>query len=172
MYDLIIIGSGPAGITAGIYAKRANLKVLVFEKGAPGGQILNTAEIENYPGFKKTSGYELASSMFEHLLELGCEVVFNEVINITNNDTYKTVHTNNETYNAKAVLIAAGAVPRTLNVENEDLFTSNGISWCAICDGPSSDFLRSCGKIADKTEQSITRLDKTVKTAFAKSHFA
>ena len=76
LYDLLIIGSGPAGITAGIYAKRANLNVAVFEKNAPGGQILNTAEVENYPGFKKVKGFELAQSMFEHLLELEVPVIW------------------------------------------------------------------------------------------------
>ncbi len=136
LYDVIIIGAGPAGITAGIYAKRANLNVLVFEKGAPGGQILSTAEIENYPGFKKTTGFELASSMFEHLLELGVEVVYEEVTDIMSEENIKKVVANQITYETKAVLFATGAIPRRLGVAGEDLYASNGISWCAICDGP------------------------------------
>lgn len=137
MFDLLIIGSGPAGITAGIYAKRANLKVALLEKGAPGGQILNTAEVENYPGFKKVSGYDIASNMFEHLLELGVEVMFEEVLDVNkqNDETFEVL-TKKQTLQSKSVLIATGAVPRMLNVEGEQNFVSNGISWCAICDGP------------------------------------
>ncbi len=136
LYDILIIGSGPAGITAGIYAKRANLKVAVFEKGAPGGQVLNTAEIENYPGFTKATGYELASAMFEHLLALDVEVIFQEVITVKDLGNKKQVITANQIFETKAVLVTSGAVPRVLGVPGEDNFASRGISWCAICDGP------------------------------------
>lgn len=136
VYDLLIIGSGPAGITAGIYAKRANLKIALFEKNAPGGQILNTAEVENYPGFKKAKGYELAQSMFEHVLELGVEVIWEEVTEVINEGEYKIVRTPDNEFKTRTVLVATGAVPRTLNVEGEADFTQKGISWCAICDGP------------------------------------
>lgn len=136
MYDLLIIGSGPAGMTAAIYAKRANLNVALLEKGAPGGQVLSTAEVENYPGFKKASGYDIASNMFEHVLELGVEVKFEEVIEVKDLITHKEVVTTSGTIETKTVLITTGAIPRTLGVIGEDNFTSNGISWCAICDGP------------------------------------
>jgi len=136
LYDLLIIGSGPAGITAGIYAKRANLNVAIFEKNAPGGQILNTAEVENYPGFKKVKGFELAQSMFEHLLELEVPVIWEEVLSVSIDGEKKIIKTEFNTYEARAVLVATGAVPRTLNVEGEADFTQKGISWCAICDGP------------------------------------
>lgn len=136
IYDVIIIGAGPAGITAGIYAKRANLNVAVFEKGAPGGQILSTAEIENYPGFKKTTGFELASSMFEHLLELGVEVFYEAVTSVLVEGDLKIVKADQNVYQTKSVLFATGAIPRRLGVKGEDQFASNGISWCAICDGP------------------------------------
>lgn len=136
IYDVLIIGSGPAGMTAAIYAKRANLNVMMFEKGAPGGQIVNTFEVENYPGFKKLSGYELATNMFEHVLELGVPVTFEEVKNVIDLGNIKEVHTENGIYQTKTVLIATGVVPRTLGVPNEDRFQANGISWCAICDGP------------------------------------
>lgn len=136
LYDILIIGSGPAGITAGIYAKRANLKVAVFEKGAPGGQVLNTAEIENYPGFTKATGYELASAMFEHVLALDVEVIFEEVITVKDLGNKKQVVTPNQVFETKAVLVTSGAVPRVLEVPGEMDFASRGISWCAICDGP------------------------------------
>ena len=136
IYDILIIGSGPAGMTAAIYAKRANLKVMLFEKGAPGGQIVDTAEVENYPGFTKAKGYELATSMFEHVLALGVDVKFEEVLEITDLGPTKKVVTANETFEAKTILITTGVVPRKLNVAGEQNYTSQGISWCAICDGP------------------------------------
>lgn len=136
MYDILIIGSGPAGMTAAIYAKRANLNVAMFEKGAPGGQVVSTAEVENYPGFKKVSGYEIASNMFEHVMSLGVEVKFEEVLDIVDHNTHKEVKTASESYLTKTILVTTGAVPRTLGVLNEENFMYNGISWCAICDGP------------------------------------
>ncbi|WP_035357244.1 NAD(P)/FAD-dependent oxidoreductase [Acholeplasma granularum] len=136
MLDLIIIGSGPAGMTAAIYAKRANLKVMMLEKSAPGGQMVDTAEIENYPGYQSLKGYELATHMFEHVLSLGCEVNFQEVITIKDFKTYKEVHTENQVFQTKAVLIATGVVPRKLEIPGEFEYSSQGISWCAICDGP------------------------------------
>lgn len=136
VYDLLVIGCGPAGMTAGIYAKRANLEVAILEKGAPGGQIVNTAEIENYTGNGKTSGVELAIKMFEHTQAIGVPTIFEEVIKINDLGHLKEVVTINQTLTTKAVLLTSGAVPRTLGVEGEDRFTSMGISWCAICDGP------------------------------------
>ena len=136
IYDLLIIGAGPAGITAGIYAKRANLKIAMFEKGTPGGQLVNTNEIENYTGAKKLAGYELATMMIDHAYGLGIDVIYDEVINVELKGDLKVLTTPNGTYEAKAVLIATGTVPRRLGVENEDELAMNGISWCAICDGP------------------------------------
>ena len=136
MYDILIIGAGPAGMTAGIYAKRANLKVAIIEKMAPGGQLINTSEIENYPGYTKMSGTELALKMFEHTREIGVETIFDEVINVIDLGKTKQVVTERQTLETKTILIATGTNPRMLNVENEDKFASNGISWCAICDGP------------------------------------
>jgi thioredoxin reductase (NADPH) len=136
MYDVLIIGSGPAGITAGIYAKRANLKVAMFEKNVPGGQLVNYSEIENYTGFMKLAGHELAMSMLNHAEDIGVEIIYDEVTKIELDGNIKKVITPNETYDAKAVIIATGNVPRRLGVENEDELAMNGISWCAICDGP------------------------------------
>ncbi len=135
MYDLIIIGAGPAGITAGIYAKRANLKCMVIEKGAPGGQMINTLEVENYTGFNKIGGADLALEMFNHGLALGVEYVFDEVIEVISQKANKVVTANN-TYETKAIIIATGATPRKLGLKNEDALISRGISFCAICDGP------------------------------------
>ncbi len=136
MYDVLIIGSGPAGITAGIYAKRANLKVAMFEKNVPGGQLVNYSEIENYTGFSKLAGHELAMAMLNHAEDIGVEIIYDEVTKIELEGNLKKVVTPNETYDAKAVIIATGNVPRRLGVENEDELAMNGISWCAICDGP------------------------------------
>lgn len=136
MYDILIIGAGPAGMTAGIYAKRANLKVMMFEKYIPGGQIINTNEIENYTGFPKMRGFELATNMLKHTEEIGVELTYDEVIEIKDLGKTKQVITPNEVYETKVVIIATGTVPRKLEVENEEQLSSNGISWCAICDGP------------------------------------
>ena len=136
LYDVLIIGTGPAGITAGIYAKRANLKVAMFEKDTPGGQLSKYNEIENYTGAKKVAGYELATMMIDHAYELDIEVIYDEVIKVENLGNIKKVITPNATYETKTVIVASGNVPRRLGVENEDALAMNGISWCAICDGP------------------------------------
>lgn len=136
LYDVLIIGTGPAGITAGIYAKRANLKVAMFEKDTPGGQLSKYNEIENYTGAKKVAGYELATMMIDHAYELDIEVIYDEVTKVELEGNIKKVVTPSATYETKAVIIASGNVPRRLGVENEDKLAMNGISWCAICDGP------------------------------------
>ncbi len=136
LYDVLIIGTGPAGITAGIYAKRANLKVAMFEKDTPGGQLSKYNEIENYTGAKKVAGYELATMMIDHAYELGIEVIYDEVTTVELDGNIKRVVTRQGVYESKAVIVATGNVPRRLGVENEDALAMNGISWCAICDGP------------------------------------
>ena len=136
LYDVLIIGTGPAGITAGIYAKRANLKVAMFEKDTPGGQLSKYNEIENYTGAKKVAGYELATMMIDHAYELGIEVIYDEVTTVELDGNIKRVVTPQGVYESKAVIVATGNVPRRLGVENEDALAMNGISWCAICDGP------------------------------------
>jgi thioredoxin reductase (NADPH) len=136
LYDVLIVGAGPAGITAAIYAQRANLKVAMFEKDTPGGQLSKYNEIENYTGAKKVAGYELATMMIDHAYELGVEVIYDDVTKVELDGNVKKLITPNQTYEAKAVIIATGNVPRRLGVENEDELAMNGISWCAICDGP------------------------------------
>lgn len=136
IYDVLIIGAGPSGLTSGIYAKRAGLNALVFEGNIPGGQIVNTAEIENYPGLGKLSGFELATSMIDHATSIGVEIVYEEALSLRVENDLKILKTSDNEYRAKTVIIASGNVPRRLGVENEDMLASNGISWCAICDGP------------------------------------
>lgn len=136
LYDVLIIGAGPAGITAAIYAKRANLKVAMFEKDTPGGQLSKYNEIENYTGAKKVAGYELATMMIDHAYDLDIEVIYDEVTKVELDGGVKKLITPNQTYEAKALIVATGNVPRRLGVENEDALAMNGISWCAICDGP------------------------------------
>lgn len=135
IYDLLIIGAGPAGITAGIYAKRANLNVAVIENNAPGGQMVSTGEIENYTGFTKIGGAELSLEMFNHGMSLGLEYIFDDVVKI-NDGKVKEVVTKTTTLKTRSIIIATGANPRRLGLENEDKLASRGISWCAICDGP------------------------------------
>lgn len=136
MYDLIIIGAGPAGMTAAIYAKRANLNLLIIEKSAPGGQMVSTGEVENYPGSGLVTGPQLSMSMYNHAEELGVNFEFGEVTSVKVNDRVKEVTLDGEqVLKTKALLIATGAVPRTLNVPGEEKFSGQGISWCAICDG-------------------------------------
>lgn len=136
MVDLIIIGAGPAGLTAAIYAQRANLKTIMIERSAPGGQIVNTGEIENYTGFTKLSGGDLALNMFNHAMSLGAEYAYGDVLSVTKENNLFKVVTDQETYSAKAVIVASGMVQRKIGLEHEDMLSSNGISWCAICDGP------------------------------------
>ncbi|NLB84641.1 MAG: FAD-dependent oxidoreductase [Acholeplasmataceae bacterium] len=137
MYDVIVIGAGPAGMTAAIYAKRSNLKVLLVEKGAPGGQVVSTKEVENYPGFMPITGPDLSLNMFNHVMELEIETEFNEVVKVEVKDNFKYVTLDDErVLSAKALILANGVVPRNLGVLGEDKFSMRGISWCAICDGP------------------------------------
>ncbi|BCR35166.1 NAD(P)/FAD-dependent oxidoreductase [Mariniplasma anaerobium] len=136
LYDVLIIGAGPAGITAAIYAKRANLKVAMFERDTPGGQLSKYNEIENYTGAKKVAGYELATMMIDHAYDLDIEVIYDEVTKVELDGNVKKLITPNKTYESKALIVATGNIPRRLGVENEDALAMNGISWCAICDGP------------------------------------
>ncbi len=136
MRDVIIIGAGPGGMTAAIYTKRANLDTVIIEKAAPGGYMVNTYEIENYPGFGKVSGYELSEKMFNHVRELGVEYLYGDVTKIVDKQEKKEVHTaDGKVHEAKALIIASGTVPRKTEAKNEEKFLSRGISFCAVCDG-------------------------------------
>lgn len=135
-YDVIIIGAGAAGMTAAIYIKRANLTVCMIERSAPGGQINQTAHIENYPGFDKIDGPSLSMKMFTQTQNLGIEYKYGDVLEISNKGDIKLVKTDKEELTAKAVIICTGRKSRSLKLENENKFIGRGISWCAICDGP------------------------------------
>ncbi|MBR1833055.1 MAG: thioredoxin-disulfide reductase [Ruminiclostridium sp.] len=135
MYDIIIIGAGPAGLTAAIYARRASKTVLVLEALSYGGQIINTPDIENYPAAMHISGYDFATKVYEQAQELGAEFVFEKAVGIKDNGDTKEVITDDNTYTAKAVIIATGSENRKLGVENEDKLVGRGISYCATCDG-------------------------------------
>ncbi len=134
MYDIIIIGAGPAGLTAAIYARRAEKSVLVIEKGVFGGQVTFSPKIENYPGFGELTGTELADKMVEHAISLGTEFEMETVTAIRDGEI-KEVVTENGTFTAKSVIIATGAAHRHLGIEGEEKYLGNGISFCAVCDG-------------------------------------
>lgn len=135
MYDTIIIGAGPAGMTAALYAARSNLKVALLERGIPGGQMNNTSDIENYPGYANISGPELAEKMFEPLENLGVEHLFGSVEKIEHQGAIKKVFTEDEIFETKTLIIATGAVHRHLGVPGEEELNSRGVSYCAVCDG-------------------------------------
>ncbi len=135
MYDTIIIGAGPAGMTASLYAARSNLKVALLERGILGGQMNNTSDIENYPGYANISGPELAEKMFEPLENLGVEHLFGSVEKIEHQGAIKKVFTEDEVFETKTLIIATGAVHRHLGVSGEEELNSRGVSYCAVCDG-------------------------------------
>ena len=131
-YDIIIIGAGPGGLTAAIYAKRANLSCAIIEKGAPGGQIINSYSVENYPGIGQISGVDLAMQMYNQVVSLEVPFIFEEVKEIKD---HFVVVTNDGEYEASSVIIATGQSPKRLHLENEEKMLGRGISFCAICDG-------------------------------------
>ena len=135
MYDIIIVGGGPAGISAGIYACRAGKSTLVIERGALGGQMTYSPKIENYPAKLSVSGNELAEAMTDQLIQLGGEFEFDEVTRIENNGEYKTVFTHDNEFSARAVILANGVKHRMLGLEGEEELVGSGISFCAVCDG-------------------------------------
>lgn len=132
MHDIIVVGAGPAGMTAALYALRANKKVLVIEAKVPGGQIVNASLVENYPGIQSISGAQYSIDLYNQIKNLGCDFAFETVIRITND--LKVITSKNE-YSAKAIILATGAQNRKLNIENEDKYIGKGVSYCATCDG-------------------------------------
>lgn len=132
MYDIIIVGAGPAGLTAALYAGRANKKILVLEAKAYGGQIVSAHEVSNYPGIQSISGIDYATNLYNQVIDLGVEVKFETVLSITDD---KEVTTNKEKYQAKAIILATGAENRKLRIENEEELVGKGVSYCATCDG-------------------------------------
>lgn len=135
MYDIIIIGGGPAGLTAALYACRANKKTLVIEKETFGGQITFSPKVENIPGFISLTGNEFAEKLVEQVLEQGADVESCEVLEIKDDGDIKTVVTDDSEYQCKAVIIATGAKHRMLGIKDEEKYVGEGISFCAVCDG-------------------------------------
>lgn len=135
IYDIIVVGAGPAGLTSAIYGQRGGKSVLVLEANNYGGQIVSTLDIENYPANNHISGFDLATNMFNQAKELGASIKFEKVVDIKNNSEYKEVTTINNKYRCKALILATGNENRKLGLSNEDDFIGKGISYCATCDG-------------------------------------
>lgn len=134
-YDVIIIGAGPAGMTAALYASRANLSVLLLDRGIYGGQMNNTAAIENYPGFKSVLGPDLAKDMYESATQFGAEYAYGSVESVEDRGDVKIVTTDSDTFETKALVIGTGSEYRKLGVTGEDTYGGRGVSYCAVCDG-------------------------------------
>ena len=135
IYDVVVIGSGPAGMTAALYASRSNLATLMLERGLPGGQMNNTAEIENYPGFNSILGPELSEKMFEGSKQFGTEYAYADVQEIQQGIEYKTIIAGKKTFKTRSIVIATGAEYRKLGVSGENEYNGRGVSYCAVCDG-------------------------------------
>ncbi|CAD2077789.1 Thioredoxin reductase [Jeotgalicoccus aerolatus] len=135
IYDVVIIGAGPAGMTAAVYASRAELKTVMLERGVPGGQMANTEEVENFPGFVMTTGPELSSKMFEHAQTFGAEYKYGDIKSVEVDGDIKILKTSSEEIHTKSVIIATGAEYKTIGVPGEDLLRGRGVSYCAVCDG-------------------------------------
>lgn len=135
-YDVVILGAGPAGMSAAVYASRAGLKTAMLEKGAPGGKLVKTNEISNYPGFVTSGGPELALKMFEHSTAFGAEYLYGDVTKLNDLGEIKEIELmDGSTVTAKAVIIATGRDEKLLNVPGEQRYTGQGVSYCAVCDG-------------------------------------
>ncbi|AMA71784.1 MULTISPECIES: thioredoxin-disulfide reductase [Aneurinibacillus] len=135
IYDVIIAGAGPAGMTAAVYTSRANMSTLMIERGIPGGQMANTEEIENYPGFESILGPDLSTKMFEHAKKFGAEYQYGDIKEIVDGYPYKVVKVGDKEFKAKSVIVATGAEHRELGVPGEKEFSGRGVSYCAVCDG-------------------------------------
>lgn len=135
MYDILIIGAGTAGMTAGIYAKRAGFSVLVVENSVAGGQIINTPDIENYPAILKTTGFEFATSMMSQLKTLEVEILYDKILKYELTEKIKKIHFANKIIECKTVIIANGVNRKKLGCEGEEKFSGAGVSYCATCDG-------------------------------------
>lgn len=135
IYDVIIAGAGPAGMTAAVYASRANLDTLMLERGIPGGQMANTEEVENYPGYEHILGPDLSNKMFDHAKKFGAEYAYGDIKSIEDHGNYKTIHAGKKEYHTKSLIIATGAQYKKLGVPGEEELGGRGVSYCAVCDG-------------------------------------
>nr|WP_295971588.1 thioredoxin-disulfide reductase [uncultured Bacillus sp.] len=135
IYDVIIIGAGPAGMTAAVYTSRANLSTLMLERGIPGGQMANTEEVENYPGFETILGPELSTKMFAHAKKFGADYAYGDIKEVIDGKEYKTVIAGSKEYKTRAIIIATGAEYKKMGVQGEKELGGRGVSYCAVCDG-------------------------------------
>lgn len=135
-YEVIIIGAGPAGLTAALYASRAGMKVAIIEKSAPGGKLVKTHQIQNYPGINSIGGADLAYQMYDHATTFGAEYLYGDVVDVVDEKEYKRVICEDGTeYTAKAIIVATGTVERMLQIPHEEEMIGRGVSYCAVCDG-------------------------------------
>ncbi|GGA60148.1 thioredoxin-disulfide reductase [Ornithinibacillus halotolerans] len=135
IYDVAIIGAGPAGMTAAVYASRANLSTIMIERGIPGGQMANTELVENYPGYETIQGTDLSQKMFNHAKKFGAEYAYGVIQEIVDGKSFKTIITSNKEILARTVIIATGAEYKKLGVPGEKELGGRGVSYCAVCDG-------------------------------------
>jgi thioredoxin reductase (NADPH) len=135
IYDVIIAGAGPAGMTAAVYTSRANLSTLMIERGVPGGQMANTEDVENYPGFDHILGPDLSTKMFDHAKKFGAEYAYGDIKEIIDGEEYKTVVAGSKQYKARSIIISAGAEYKKIGVPGEKELGGRGVSYCAVCDG-------------------------------------
>lgn len=135
VYDVVIIGAGPAGMTAAVYTARANLSTVMIERGVPGGQMANTEDVENYPGYESILGPDLANKMLDHAKKFGTEYAYGDVKEVLDGNPYKIVKVGNKDYKAKAVIVATGNKARLLGAPGEKELSGRGVSYCAVCDG-------------------------------------
>ena len=135
IYDVVIIGAGPAGMTAAVYTSRANLSTLMIERGIPGGQMANTEAVENYPGFETILGPELSTKMFEHAKKFGAEYAYGDVTEIIDGEEYKTIISGKKQYKTRTIIVSTGAEYKKLGIPGETELGGRGVSYCAVCDG-------------------------------------
>lgn len=135
IYDVIIAGAGPAGMTAAVYASRANLDTLMIERGIPGGQMVDTEDVENYPGFESILGADLSNKMFEHAKKFGAEYAYGDIKDVEDHGEYKLVLAGNKEYKTRSLIITSGAQFKKIGIEGEEELTGRGVSYCAVCDG-------------------------------------
>lgn len=135
IYDVIIAGAGPAGMTAAVYTSRANLDTLMIERGIPGGQMANTEDVENYPGYESILGPDLSNKMFEHAKKFGAEYAYGDIKEVIDGKEYKTVVAGNKQFKARTVIITTGAQYKKLGAPGEEELGGRGVSYCAVCDG-------------------------------------
>jgi thioredoxin reductase (NADPH) len=135
IYDVIIAGAGPAGMTAAVYTSRANLSTLMLERGMPGGQMANTEDVENYPGYDHILGPDLSTKMFDHAKKFGAEYAYGDIKEVIDGKEYKTVVAGSKQYKARAIIITTGAQYKKIGVPGEQELSGRGVSYCAVCDG-------------------------------------